>query len=181
MRRWIQDLKSIIRPDYVTLPISKTLKIHRSARIYHQSRIKLGDYIYIGPNCILNAEGGITLGDGTIFSSEVVILSSTHDYNDGEQLPFDIFDNHRPISIGRGVWLGYRSMVCPGVTVGDGAVIGMGAVVTRDVQPGIVVGGNPAVKIGARDEVKLCHLLSKDAFFLKEYNHQRRPRVVRPS
>jgi maltose O-acetyltransferase len=56
----------------------------------------------------------------------------------------DYQTNAAPVEIGRSVFIGARAIVLKGVTIGDGAVIGAGAVVTRDVEPGSIVAGNPA-------------------------------------
>ena len=58
-----------------------------------------------------------------------------------------------PIRIGDNVWVCADAFVGPGVSVGEGSVVGAGAVVTRDVEPGIVVAGNPARKVARRDRV----------------------------
>ena len=63
-------------------------------------------------------------------------------------------------TVGNDVWLGYRATILPGVTIGDGAIIGAYAVVTRDVAPYTIVGGNPATVIRARfDPATTAHLL----------------------
>ena len=140
-----------------------------SARLIRADRMTLGKWIRIGPRCHLNAEGGLTVGDGTIFAPEVVVLTSSHDYRQGDLLPYDVYDAHRPVVIGRGVWLGFRAMVCPGVTIGDGAIVGMGAVVTRDVAAGAIVGGNPAMPIGSRTPAEVMQRTDAEAYFHRKY------------
>jgi acetyltransferase-like isoleucine patch superfamily enzyme len=83
----------------------------------------------------------VTIGDDTLIASHVAITSLTHDpradlYSASQQ--------SRPIVIGRNVWIGTHAVILPGVTIGDGAIIGAGAVVTRDVAPRAVVVGVPA-------------------------------------
>ncbi len=58
----------------------------------------------------------------------------------------------KPIMIGRNVWIGAAALILPGVTVGDDAIVGAGAVVTRDVDPGMTVAGNPARPLGLAAE-----------------------------
>ncbi|MGI0133844.1 MAG: acyltransferase [Candidatus Micrarchaeaceae archaeon] len=134
-----------------------------------RERMSLGHWIYIGPKCFFNGEGGLTIGDGTIFGPEVVVMTGTHDWRRAELLPYHEDYLHKPVRIGRGVWFGYRAMICPGVTIGDGAVIGMGAVVSRDVDVGQVVGGSPARPIAQRSREAVCSLLEKEDYFHKKY------------
>lgn len=93
------------------------------------------------------------IGSGTIIGPRVTIHSSNHRY-DAEGLtaiPYDGVSVLEPVRIGANVWIGDHVMVCPGVTIGEGAVLAMGSVVARDVPPLTVVAGNPATKIKARD------------------------------
>ncbi|MBL3563680.1 acyltransferase [Rhodovulum sulfidophilum] len=130
---------------------------------------------------MINAQGGVTLGDGTILAPEVVILSSSHDYKQGALLPYDVYDVRRPVEIGRGVWLGYRAMICPGVRIGDGAIVAMGAVVTRDVASGEVVGGNPAKPLSRRDCDAISRMVAAENYFHKKHWSGQRPRVMAAS
>jgi acetyltransferase-like isoleucine patch superfamily enzyme len=100
---------------------------------------------------MFNALGGLSIGTGTIISDEVVILTYMHNYETPRMLPYDEIELVKPVSIGSYVWIGYRALVAPGVSIGDGAVVGMGAVVTKSVAPGVVVAGNPAVEVKRRD------------------------------
>jgi acetyltransferase-like isoleucine patch superfamily enzyme len=152
--------------------------IHASARFYHPDRIKLGEYVYIGPHGYFDGKGGIEIGDGAVLAPRVVILSSSHDYKTETLLPFHEFDEHRPVTVGRGVWIGFAAMVVPGVTIGDGAVVAMGAVVTRDVPRGAVVGGNPARELARRPEDVVIRLVEQDAYFRKKFWGAQR--IVRP-
>ncbi len=169
-------LKKVLRTTYQRSYLSKDVKLHSSARIFHPNLATIGKYVYIGPDCKLNAEGGLQLGEGTILGPEVVILTSSHDFRSGDLLPYDVFDVHRPVTIGAGVWIGYRAMISPGVTIGDGAVVAMGAVVVRDVEAGAVVGGNPAKKISVRDQSAVAKMVKKGSFFHREYWSGGRPR-----
>lgn len=67
--------------------------------------------------------------------------------------------------IGNRVWIGYRAIILPGITIGEGAVVGAGAVVTKDVDPFAIVAGNPARKIGVRNRELIYHLNYDPRFF----------------
>lgn len=175
MSLFIRILKRLgfqFRKDY----LRNGVKCDRSARIFHPERLQVGRYIYIGPNCVINSQGGISIGDGTIFGPEVVVLSSSHDFRNGELLPYDIYENEKPVYIGSGVWIGYRAMISPGVSIGDGAIVGMGAVVTNDVPCGAVVGGNPARELSSRDAEEIRKMVDRQAYFHKQYWAGPRPR-----
>ncbi len=143
--------------------------LHMSGREIH-----IDDAVYLGPCCRLYGSGGIWIGEGTIFGPEVTVLSTMPSYEDPVLLPFDARSRPMPVRIGKGVWVGYGAVLCPGITVGEGAVIGMGAVVWEDVASGAVVGGNPARVLRNRDP-ELIHALAREGrFFLK-----RRARMLR--
>ena len=105
--------------------------------------IHIGKNVFINCCCHFQDHGGIYIGDGTLIGSHVVLATINHGQN-----PVERADNlPAPIRIGKNVWIGSRSTVLPGVTIGDGAVVAAGAVVTKDVPPNTVVGGVPAREI----------------------------------
>jgi acetyltransferase-like isoleucine patch superfamily enzyme len=103
--------------------------------------IRVGRNVFINHNCTLNDIGGITIGDEVFVGPRVSLITSGH--------PTDPALRRRqivaaPIAIERGVWLCTGATVLHGVTVGEDSVVAAGAVVTRDVPAGVVVGGVPA-------------------------------------
>ena len=94
--------------------------------------------------------GPLTIGDNVMMGPDVVILTHTHNI-DTPTLPM-IEQGMRtdPVTIGNDVWIGMRSIIMPGVNIGDGSVIGAGAVVTKDVPAYAIVGGVPAKVIKYR-------------------------------
>jgi acetyltransferase-like isoleucine patch superfamily enzyme len=107
--------------------------------------IRIGVRTVVNRGCCLDGRGGLTIGDNVSISPGVWILTDEHDM----QSPF-FPEVLAPVVIGDYAWLGSRATILPGVTVGEGAVVAAGAVVTRDVPPYTVVGGIPARPIGAR-------------------------------
>jgi maltose O-acetyltransferase len=173
----LRELLNFLRPKYRRSYLRRGVKMDRSTYIVAAEKLDISRYVYIGPNCFINAEGGVKIGSGSILAPKVVILSSSHDYKVGGMLPYDVYDEHRAVNIGAGVWIGYGAMVCPGVTIGDGAVIAMGAVVTKQVDPGAVVGGNPALVIERRKDQDIQKLVSSESYFHKKYWKGRRIRI----
>lgn len=102
--------------------------------------ISIGKKVFINSGCHFQDWGGIYIGDGTLIGSQVVLATINH----GRQ-PEERADNYpAPIHIGNRVWIGSHATILPGVTIGDGAIIAAGAVVTGAVEANTVVGGVPA-------------------------------------
>lgn len=102
--------------------------------------ISMGKNVFINACCCFQDQGGISIGDGVLIGHRVVLATINHGL-----LPDERQCNHpAPIVIGKNVWLGSGSIVLPGITIGENAVVAAGAVVTRDVKPGTVVAGVPA-------------------------------------
>jgi maltose O-acetyltransferase len=103
--------------------------------------IRLGDGVFLNFNCVILDVVPVTIGDRVQIASAVQILAADH--------PLDVatraagLENGRPITIEDDAWIGGGAILCPGVTVGRGSVIGAGSVVTRDIPPGVVAVGNP--------------------------------------
>jgi maltose O-acetyltransferase len=117
-------------------------------RFLHGRGVALGARSVINHGCLLDGRGfPIHIGADVSIGPEAAILTLGHD----PRSP-DFADRGGPVSIGNHVWIGYRAIVLPGVTIGAGAVVGAGSVVTRDVPPFAIVAGNPARQIGKRPE-----------------------------
>lgn len=122
---------------------------------HHQCIIQIGDNCNINRKCYLDGRHGIYIGNNVNISFETAILTTQHDYND------DYFRiQAKEIVIQDHAWIGARSVILPGVTVGTGAVVAAGAVVTKDVPAYAVVGGIPARKISER----ICEIKYQSKF-----------------
>ncbi len=111
----------------------------------------------IGHRCILDARKGLNIEARVTLGTEVMIWSLHHDYNHARFRTVGA-----PVNICEYAWLGSRSIILPGVTIGKGAVVGAGAVVTKNVPPFTVVGGVPAKVIAHRERQKLNYLPGAD-------------------
>lgn len=130
-------------------------------------KIFLGSDIYIGPGASFWATGGLKIDDNVIFGPKVTIHTSNHRYEGADSLPYDGVTILRPVRICANVWVGANSLIAPGVKINEGAVIAMGAVVTKEVPAGAIVGGNPAKILKYRDMVRYEKLKNEDKFYLK--------------
>ncbi len=106
------------------------------------SRVRIGDDCFINDGCRFDTSAPITIDDGAYLGHDVAVLTSSHDLGPPERRAGTF--SCAPIHIGRGVWIGARAVLLPGVTIGDGAVVAAGAVVTASVSANLVVGGVPA-------------------------------------
>ena len=103
------------------------------------NRVKLGKGVFINHSAILSASGGIEIEDGVMLAPGVRIATINHDMNARHTIY-----TYGKVTIKKNAWVGMNVTICPGVTVGQYAVIGAGAVVTKDVPDYAVVGGVPA-------------------------------------
>lgn len=133
--------------------------------------IHFSDHIHIQPGCKLFGTGGIKIGTGTIFAHDVQILTQNHVYDrpDLECIPYDKRYDNKEVVIGEYVWIGASVIILPGVTIGDGAIIGAGSVVVKDVPEGAVVGGNPAKVLKFRDMDIFNKLKSESKGYIEKF------------
>lgn len=129
---------------------------------------KLGKNTYIGDHCNFNGmrcQGGGTIIIGNYFHSgiECMIITENHNY-EGEKIPYDNTFVLKNVTIEDCVWMGNRVLITGNVTIGEGAIIAAGSVVTKDVPPLAIVGGNPAKIIKYRDKAHYDKLKMEGRF-----------------
>jgi len=139
------------------------IRLEGPGTVLEPENLVLEDYVSIGENHFFRCKGGVRIGKYTRLSRNVVIHTVNHNYN-GTMLPYDRTDVTSPITIGSYVWIGMNACILPGSTIGDGAIIGMGAVVSGKVNPGEIVVGAKIRVIGKRNEDHTLDLTKKDAF-----------------
>lgn len=126
--------------------IGKRCLIYRSTRIYAPWNLKMGDAVCFGPRTEIYDKGEVSIGNGVIVSQDAWLCTASHDITDPRMALV-----LRPITIGNDVWIAAKASVLPGVTVGDGSVVGACAVVAKDVPPWSIAVGNPAKVVGKRE------------------------------
>lgn len=127
------------------IKIGPMSSIHRCCRFYRPSGVNIGSNVVVNRDVLLDGRSGLSIGNNTSISEGAHILTMEHDPNSPT---FALRGS--PVMIGGSVFLGARSTILPGITIGEGAVVAAGAVVTHDVEPYTVVGGVPARPIGLR-------------------------------
>lgn len=112
--------------------------------------VSLGEYTFIGVGTEFDVLQRVTIGSHALIAPGCFIVDHGHGLDPSRRIveqPCQAL----PVTIGNDVWLGAKVIVLPGVTIGDGAVVGAGAVVTRDIPAGSIVAGVPAKSIGSRN------------------------------
>ena len=102
--------------------------------------IKIGKNVFINACCRIQDQGGIEIGDGSLIGHNTTIATLNHDFNPDKRANL----HPSPVKIGKNVWIGSDSTILPGVEIGDGAVIGAGSVVTKNVPANSIAVGSPA-------------------------------------
>lgn len=123
-------------------------------RIEYGSRVRIGEGTFFNYDCVMLDVAPVTVGARCQVASRVQFLTATHPIDPGPR--GEGWESSAPIVVGDNVWLGGGAILCPGVSVGDDTVVGAGAVVTRDLPPGVVAAGVPARvlrEIGEADRV----------------------------
>ncbi|HEX8932391.1 MAG TPA: acyltransferase [Patescibacteria group bacterium] len=134
--------------------------IHIGARFYQPNKITLGKDTIIGEFAVLDGRANLSIGDHVDIASEVMFYNSQHDIESD-----DFQATSEPIKIDDYVFIGPRAIILPGLTIGKGAIVAAGAVVTKDVNPFEIVGGVPARVIGERKNKDLHYKLGRAAWF----------------
>lgn len=116
------------------------VSLHRHLSLFCLGGVSIGAGTTINRRATLDGRGGLAIGSNVSISEGVKLLTATHDVQSSS---FEL--QLLPVRIADWVWIGVDAIVLPGVTVGEGAVVGAASVVTRDVEPYTVVAGNPAV------------------------------------
>ena len=119
--------------------VGSGLVIRPGASISFPWRLTIGDHVWIGEDTLILSLAEVSIGSHSCVSQRAFLCTGSHDHR---QRSFDLIT--KPIILESSSWVGAMAFIGPGVTVHEGAVCAGGSVVTKDVPPHSVVGGNPA-------------------------------------
>ena len=140
--------------------LTLTSTIHTGAQFFAPGKIKIGHDTIIGKNSFLDGRGQLTIGNHVDIASDVLIYTNQHNINS-----VDFGNQYGPVTIKDYVFIGPRAIILPGSTIGRGAVVAAGAVVTKDIPDQEIWGGVPAQKISVRKVSKLSYKLGRPVLF----------------
>lgn len=152
VNEWVSNIPSHTFRNWVYRRIMGFNLSKRCAILMHctfdcAKGLTVGEGSTINSKCRLDNRGGIQIGEKVSISQEVIVLTADHDLNSP-----DFEGRSREVVIEDYVWIGTRAIILPGCTLGKGAVIAAGAVVTKDVPPYAVVAGTPARVVKMRNK-----------------------------
>lgn len=149
----------LVHPEHITIGSNCTIKKEGCITAWQvngqQSEITIGDNVSIGMYCHITSTNRITIKDGVLMGKWVTITDNSHGNTDIDSMR--IMPSLRPIIskgpvvIEKNVWIGDKATILPGVTVGQGSIIGANAVVSKNVPPYSIVVGNPGVLVKRKD------------------------------
>lgn len=136
--------------------VGKGVRVNGNIRGIHKG-ISIGDYCNFNGLEIIG-RGEIIIGRYFHSGKEVTMITEDHNYDSENAIPYGKERILKPIAIGDFVWIGHRVIIMGGVSIGEGAIIAAGSVVTKSVPAFAIVGGNPARTIKYRDSEKFLEL-----------------------
>lgn len=147
-------LLNSIKASFLSLmgsKIGKRVVFYPGVWIFTGRNLVVGDDVDFALGVLVTTNGGVEIGDRTLIGYRTQILSGNHVIPPGKGRIFSAGDVSGPVKIGQDVWIGANCLILPGVTIGEGAVVAGGSVVTKDVASFTIVGGCPAKVIKNRE------------------------------
>jgi len=150
----------LINPDKFEL--GNNIIISEFCHIYGGTGVKIGNHVHVSTGVSVGGGGQLTIGDFCNISAGAHIINGTDSIENalvGATIPSDYRDVSRSfVTLERLSWVATNATILPGITVGEGAVVAAGSVVTEDVQPWTIIAGNPARYIKDRSKEEILRL-----------------------
>ena len=148
----------LIDPEKITM--TDNIIISEFCHIYGGGGIHIGNFVHISANVCVSGGGSLKIGDFVNISAGAHLITGSDSPNGDSLVGAAVPKEYRKIDrsyifLEDYSWIGAGAIVLPGITIGEGAVVGAGAVVTKNIEPWTIVGGNPAKKIRRRDSSKI--------------------------
>ena len=125
--------------------IGKGLVLKPAVNIKYPWNLTIGENCWIGENVWIDNLSQVTIENNVCLSQGAMLLCGNHNY---KEVTFDL--KVEPIIIKTGAWLGAKTIVCPGVTIGSHSILSVGSIATKDLEAYCIYKGNPALKINDR-------------------------------
>lgn len=145
--------------------VNNDVKLGHNVMISGHNKLNIGKNVHIGTNSFIRADGGLIIGNNVFISRNVVIYTTSHNYN-GKRLPFDDTNIEKKVIIEDNVWIGMNVTISPGTIIGEGSIIALGSRIYGKIAPGSIV-GDGSQQIGTRD-MQHYDKLKKNKNFSKE-------------
>ena len=150
-----EEKKNKISNDVIleSIPIKgEAIQLNGDVVMTHPRNVVLGSNVHVGTNAWFYSLGGLIIGDNVHISRNVTIYTANHNYIGA--LPYDDTFHLKPVIIKKNTWIGMNVSIVPGVTIGEGAIIGLGTVISKDVPDFAIVGNPPYRILKERDKIK---------------------------
>jgi len=147
-------LFNIVKSNYLRIQgakVGKYVTFYPGIKINPCMKIKLGDHVDLAWGVIITTGGGVEIGDRTLVGYRTLISSGNHVIPPNKGKIFYSGHKSEKVVIGKDVWIGGSCVITAGVTIGEGAVVAAGSVVTKNVPSFTIVGGVPAKIIKERN------------------------------
>lgn len=141
--RFLSYLKSVFL-CLVGAKIGKRVVFYPGVWICTGRNLIVGDDVDFAKDVLVTTDGGVSIGDRVLIGYRTQILSSNHNVPPKSERIFSAGHSKAPVVIEKDVWIGANCIILPGVTVGEGAIIAAGSVVTKNIPPFVYVAGIPA-------------------------------------
>lgn len=153
---------------FIHTSIVKATCRNRRGKVKVNFLSKIGRNVFLGHNVHFNgmnisSGGRVTIGDNFHSGKDCLIICLYHNYN-GSKIPYDNTNIYKDVTIEDNVWIGHRTIILGGVTIGEGAIIQAGAVVVKSIPPCAIAGGNPATVFKFRDKDHYYRLKLENKF-----------------
>lgn len=147
---WMNSIKSLFL-RLSGAKVGKRVTFYQRVWIAPVRNLVIGDDVDLALGVTITTTGGVYIGDRTMVGYYTHILSRNHRIPSDRGRIFGAGHIDLPIVIGKDVWIGANCVLLAGVTIGEGAVVAAGSVVTKSVEPFTIVGGNPSKLLKTRD------------------------------
>lgn len=145
------------------LGLPEGCRVRESAKVIMPENLTCGSHVWIGENAMVDASGGLTIGDHTTVAGAVLVWTHTSSLSNlmGANQPGNPYIRRSPTRIGSRTFIGGPSVIYPGVTIGDGVIVMPMSVVTGNVGDNVIVAGAPAVVVREIDAAWLARELER--------------------